>query len=132
MNEEEVKKLIEKINFRLKELNENTSKLFSILLKIEEEKKKIPEGYISFDFIEPLFKGKGLENFLLNVIKRESEKHNIEYILNKNKNDEIIQIFLKGDKEHIDHILNCCNWINKRIKELKEKQETKTVPKELM
>jgi hypothetical protein len=128
---DEVKNLIEKINFSLKELNDNTSKLFSILLKIEEEKKKIPEGYIAFNFIEPLFKGKGLENFLLNVIKKESEKHNVEYILNKNKNDEIIQILLKGDKEHLNHVLNACNWINKRIKELKEK-ETKTVPSDLL
>jgi hypothetical protein len=68
----------------------------------------------------------------MEVITREHNKHNVDYILNKNKNDEIVQVLLKGDKEHINHVLNACNWINKKIAEKQKEKETKIVPKELL
>jgi acylphosphatase len=128
-NELKYKDLIEKINRNIDELKNNFSALVSLIIK-EEESKKF-EGYKSFEFLEPLQKGKGFEKFLMEIIKRETEKHNIDCIINKNKNGEIIQLFLKGDQEHINHILNACNWINKKIAE-KQKQENKNIPKELL
>jgi hypothetical protein len=132
LSKNDIKILIENINKNLKELNENISKLFSILLKTEEEKKKIPEGYKSFTFINPIPKNSGLEGFLLNrILNRESQKHKIEFFLNKNRNEEILQVFVKGEETHIKHIFEACSWINRKLKENKEK-ETKTIPKEMI
>jgi hypothetical protein len=128
---EEVKKVIEKINLNLKELNENIPKLISIIFK-EEEKTKIPEGYISFNFIEPLQSGKGFEKFLLGVLEKEEKQHGIKNIIKRNEKNEIIRVLLQGDKEHINHVLNACVWINKKISEKQQKQERKFVPHELM
>jgi hypothetical protein len=134
---DQLKNLIEKINLSLKELNENIPKLVSILLKAEEDKKeaKIPEGYISFNFVEPIPKMSGLEGFLINrILNKESAKHGIEFILNKDKEDRIIQIFVKGSKEHTDHVISACKWINEKLIENKKKeaQETKNIPSDLL
>jgi hypothetical protein len=133
-NEVKYKDLIEKINRNIDELKNNFSILISLITEEQKKEAKIPEGFISFDFIEPVPKLSGLENFLINrILNKEGYKHKIEFVLNKNKNDEIIQIFLKGEREHLNHILNACEWINKKLKENKEKkQETKTVPSELI
>ncbi|MEM5831308.1 MAG: hypothetical protein ABIL89_08025 [candidate division WOR-3 bacterium] len=126
--DEEIKKLIENINLNLKSLNENISRLVSLIIKAEEE--KIKEEYKKFEFLEPLQKNKGFEKFLLEVLTREKEKHGVEHIINRNANGEITQVLLKGDTEHVAHVFNACNWINKKIAE--KQKETKNVPKELM
>jgi acylphosphatase len=128
-SQKDIKEIIERINKNLEQIRNDFSVLVSLIIT-KEEKKKF-EGYKSFEFLEPLQKNKGFERFLMEIVKRETEKHNIDCIINKNKNGEIIQLFLKGDQEHINHILNACNWINKKIAE-KQKQENKNIPKELL
>jgi hypothetical protein len=117
---EKIKEIIEKIN------KENFLELTSFIFQdFEEQKKKQNlEGYTSFTFVEPIKKLSGFERY----------KHQINYILNKNREEEIIQIFLKGKKDHIQHILNAYSWINKKLKENREKesQEKKTIPNELL
>jgi hypothetical protein len=124
---DEIKNLIETINKNLKELNENIPKLFSLIIKKEEEN----EGYTKFDFIEPLQAGKGFEKFLLEILDREGKKHGVKSVIKRNEKNEIVQLLLKGEEEHVQHVLNAAKWINKKISE-KQKQENKTIPKELM
>jgi len=126
--DEEIKNLIEKINSNLKELNENIPKLISLIVKKEEEN----EGYTKFDFIEPLQAGKGFEKFLLEILDREGKKHGVKNIIKRNERNEIVQILVKGEQEHVQHVLNACNWINKKITEKQKEKETKIVPSDLL
>jgi DNA-binding LytR/AlgR family response regulator len=135
---EDIKKLVEAINKNLKELNENTSKLFSLLLKEEKKESKIPEGYIAFDFTFPIPQNSRLETWFLNkVLNREAEKHKVIFILDRDRNGDITRILLKNEKEkqeHLNHILSASRWLNKQLEEnaKKEIKENKTIPKELL
>jgi hypothetical protein len=137
-NQKDIKELIERINKNLDQIKIDLSKLVSFLM--EEQKKqevKIPEGYISYNFEIPIPKLSRLEYWLIGKINYEATRHQIQYIINKNRNNEIVQIFIKADeknKEHLDHIINCCKWVSKTLKEIKEResQENKNIPSELL
>jgi hypothetical protein len=131
-SQKDIKEIIERINKNLEQIKNDFSVLVSLLIKEEKKEQKKIEGYKSFTFIEPIPKNSGLEGFLLNrILNKESAKHGIEYILNKDKNEQIIQLFVRGEETHIKHIFNACEWINKKLKLNKEK-EVKTVPNELL
>jgi hypothetical protein len=139
LSKNDIKILIENINKNLKELNENISKLFSILLKVEEHKKesKNLEGYVSYNFEIPIPKLSRLEYWLIGKINKEATKYQIQYLFNKDKEERIIQVFVKKDQqnqEHIDHIIKCCKWVNKTLKENaeRESQEKKSIPGDLL
>jgi len=135
---EDIKNLIEKINSNLKELNENTSKLFSLLLKEEKKESKIPEGFLSFDFTFPIPKNSRLEWWFLNkILNRESERHKVVFIIDRNRDGNITRVLLKDEKEkqeHLNHILSASKWLNKQLEEnaKRESQENKNIPSDLL
>jgi hypothetical protein len=94
---EKIKEIIKKINKEIEQLQKDFCILVSLITEAQKKgESKIPPGFISFNFVDPIPKMSGLENFLLNRILNKESYHKIEYVLNKNKSDEIIQLFLKG------------------------------------
>lgn len=132
-----IKEIVERINKSLDQVKNDFSDLVSLISKEEKKESKIPEGYIAYNFEIPIPKLSRLEYWLIGKINKESTKHQIQYILNRDREERIIQIFIKKDQqneEHLNHIIKCCKWVSKTLEEnaKKESQENKNIPSDLL
>jgi DNA-binding LytR/AlgR family response regulator len=131
-NQKDIKEIIERINKNLEQIKNDFSVLVSLLMKEEKKESKIPNGYIAFDFTFPIPKNSRLETWFLNkVLNRESEKHKVVFILDRDRNGDITRILLKNEKEkqeHLNHIFAAARWLNKTLEENAKKE----IPKELL
>lgn len=70
----------------------------------------------SFVFSKPLQGGRGFERLLLKTLEGEASEHpDSKYNVTRNSAGEIVEVKVQGPKEHVEHVLSVCRWIEKKL-----------------